>query len=135
MLGESRSQLRSALGLADQGDVAAARLTLMKVFALLLHSQTSHLFMTNRTVGLQLFDENEEILLHVFGGTLPLCYDLGVYAPRGMAPSRLSMAFSQVDQLLKVYLPPICTIAVTIPRNTDVLQSITQHSLLVSRHC
>ena len=59
--------------------------------------------MSHRTVGLQLFDENEEILLHVFGGTLPMCYDLGHYAPNGMDPSRLREAVSQVDKLLKVY--------------------------------
>ena len=58
----------------------------------------------NGTVGLQLFDKNEEALLYVFGGTLPMCYDIGMYAPRGMDLSRLKMAVLQADKLLQVFL-------------------------------
>ena len=60
--------------------------------------------MIDMTAGLQLFDDHEEVLLHVYGGRLPLCYDLGAYAPCGMDCSRLRTAAVQLDQLLEVHL-------------------------------
>ena len=50
----------------------------------------------------QVLDENEEVLLHVFGGTLPFSYELGVYSFHQMNRSRLASAGLQVDTLLKV---------------------------------
>lgn len=52
---------------------------------------------------MQLLDENEEVLLHVFGGTLPLTYELGGLQPAHMDAVHLQAAVSQADQLLKVY--------------------------------
>ena len=102
ILERTRTQLRSALELAEQGDTAATRFT-QRYLPCCCALRVPILFMADRTVRLKLFDENEEILLHVFGGTLPLCYDLGVYAPYEMAPPLLRTAVSQVEQLLKVY--------------------------------
>ncbi|KAL3141970.1 hypothetical protein ABBQ32_004616 [Trebouxia sp. C0010 RCD-2024] len=78
LLDNTRTQMRCALELAAQGDQAAARFALLK-----------------------LLDENEEVLLHVFGGTLPLTYELGGLQPAHMDAVHLQAAVSQADQLLK----------------------------------
>ena len=107
LLEQPRAQLRSTVESADQGDIAAARFHLLKVFSLLLSEHVDYvisMLMTDMNAGLQLLDDHEEVLLHVFGGRLPLCYDLGAYAPCGMDCSRLRIAFVQVDQFLKVHL-------------------------------
>lgn len=57
----------------------------------------------DKSMCLQLLDENEEILLHVFGGTLPLTYELGRFQVAHMDAVHLQAAVSQADQLLKVY--------------------------------
>lgn len=109
LLDNTRAQLRSALRLADLGDQAAARFAVLKVAGCQVVSDSWFLLYLTELRALQLLDENEEVLLHVFGGILPLTYELGALAPALMDDVRLGSAASQADQLVKVHtlLSPI----------------------------
>lgn len=106
LLENFRSQLRSAVQLALKGDVAAARLALVKVKCfdarMILCRQSMLHLASDILVYLQLIDVNEEVLLHVFGRTLPLDYDLGMYSQTATGAVCLDLAKVQADQLLEV---------------------------------
>ena len=50
--------------------------------------------------------ENEEVLLHVFGGILPFKYELGVLAQHQTALACLELASQQNAELLQVSAEP-----------------------------